>query len=211
MKPTGRYLRKNRIGTIVMPRMAIYASCLMLPVLFWLYHHGSQRTEMGLISNQRLPITHKIACKGPTEFAVISLNEQGQFAFSVLGVSPQVQAAAINAVAYQRGINLNLEQLKQLDSLPFLATDINELPRLLSLPYNRRSHLVELTRFKPISEDQLTACAVATRQFNRELYKRPITISLRIDTEAKSGKILYVISRLQSQGFERMSYQNQLY
>jgi hypothetical protein len=211
MKSTSRYLRETRISTIALPRMAKYASCLLLPVLFWLYHYGSQRTGMGIISSQKSPITHTIACKGPTDFAVISLNEQGQFAFSVLGVSPQIQAAVINAVAYQHGIILNTEQLIELESLPFLSVDINELPRLLSLPYNRRSHLVELARFKPVSEDQLVACAVTTRRFNRELYKRPITISLRIDTEANSGKVLRAIDRLQSQGFERMSYQNQFF
>ena len=183
----------------------------MLTVLFWLYKYGSQLTEMGIVPNQRLPITTTIACKGPTEFAVISLNEKGQFAFSVSEVSPKVQAAAIRTVAYQHGINLDAEQLTELESLPFLATDVNELPQLLSLPYNRRSQLMELAKFKPISEDQLVACAVAARQFNRELFKRPITISLRIDTEAKSGKVLQIIDKLQSQGFERMSYQNQFF
>ena len=187
-------LNGANIGTAGLPKMAVYASCLMLPVLFWLYHYGSQRTGMGIISNQNLPITHTIACKGPNEFAVISLNEQGQFAFSVLlGVAPKVQAAAIQAVAYQEGIRLSAQQLIELESLPFLATDVTELPQLLSLPYNRQTQLADLAGFKPISEDQLIACAVAAREFNKKLFKRPITISLRIETEAKSGKTLQVI------------------
>ena len=202
-------LNGANIGTAGLPKMAVYASCLMLPVLFWLYHYGSQQTRMGIISNQNLPITHTIACKGPNEFAVISLNEQGQFAFSVLGVAPKVQAAAIQAVAYQEGIRLSAQQLIELESLPFLATDVTELPQLLSLPYNRQTQLADLAGFKPISEDQLIACAVAAREFNKKLFKRPITISLRIETEAKSRKTLQVIDKLQSVGFERMSYQNQ--
>ena len=200
MKPTiiSRRLRKADISTSALPKMAIYAGCLMLTVLFWLCKYGSQLTEMGIIPNQRLPITNTVACKGPTEFAVISLNEKGQFAFSVSEVSPKVQTAAIRTVAYQHGINLDAEQLTELESLPFLATDVNELPQLLSLPYNCRSQLVELAKFRPISEDQLIACAVATLKFNRELFKRSITISLRIDTEARSGKVLQIINELQS-------------
>ena len=212
MKSTKARYRLNgaNVGTAGLPKMAVYANCLMLPVLFWLYHYGSQRTGIGIISNQNLPITHTIACKGPNEFAVISLNEQGQFAFSVLGVAPKVQAAAIQAVAYQEGIHLSAQQLIALESLPFLATDVTELPQLLSLPYNRRTQLVELAKFKPISEHQLIACAVAARKFNKKLFRRPITISLRIETDAKSGKALQLIDELQSAGFERVSYQNQL-
>ena len=213
MKPTriSGNLRKADIGTTALPRMAIYAGCSMLTVLFWAYKCGSQLTEMGIVPNQKLPITNTIACKGPTEFAVISLNKKGQFAFSMLEVSPKVKAAAIQAVAYQHGICSDAEQLTELESLPFLAIDINELPRLLSLPYNRRNQLVEFAKFKPVSEDQLIACAVATRQFNRELFKRPITISLRIDTEVKSGKVLQLIDKLQLQGFKQISYQNQIF
>jgi hypothetical protein len=139
------------------------------------------------------------------------LNEKGKLAFSLLEVSPKVQAAAIQSVAYKNGISLDAEQFIKLESLPFLAVDINELPRLLSLPYNRRSQLVELAKFKPISEDQIVACAVAARQFNRTLFQRPITISFRIDTEVKSSKFLRVIDKLQAEGFDRMSYQNQIF
>ena len=129
--------------------------------------------------------------------------------FRYVGIAPKVQAAAIQAVAYQEGIRLSAQQLIELESLPFLATDVTELPQLLSLPYNRQTQLADLAGFKPISEDQLIACAVAAREFNKKLFKRPITISLRIETEAKSGKTLQVIDKLQSVGFERMSYQNQ--
>ena len=211
MKPIGisHNVRRSNSGTVNLPIMAVYAGCLMLTVLFWLYKYGSQVTEMGIVPNRKLPITNTIACKGPTEFAVISLSEKGQLAFSVLEVSPKVQAAAIQAVAYQYGISLDAEQLTELESLPFLAVDVNELPRLLSLPYNRRIQLVELAKFKPLSKDQLIACAVAARRFNRELFLRPISISLRIDTEAKSGEVLQLIDELQSQGFKRMHYQNQ--
>ena len=206
---TSPHLREADTSSIALPRMALYASCLMLPILFFLYNYGSQRTEMGIISSQKLPVTHIIACKGPTEFAVISLNEQGQFAFSVSGVSPQVQTAAIQAVAHQRGISLSTEQLKQLESLPFLATDIDELPKLLSLPYHRRGYLVELARFKPISEVQVVACAVAARQFDKTLFHRPISISLRIETEANSGKVMRLVEQLQARGFTGIHYQNQ--
>ena len=166
---------------------------------------------MGIVHAQKLPVTNTIQCKGGNEFAVVSLDQQGKFAFSVSGVSPQVQAAAIQDVAYQRGISLDSKQRTELQSLPFLTSDIDELPRLLSLPYNRRGQLVELAKFKPLSEAQLIACVVAARQYNKSLFKRPIAISLRIDTEAKSSKVMLLLEKLQAHGFNRISYQNQIF
>lgn len=204
-------LRKRNSGNIALPRMAAFAGFLMLMVPFWLYHYGSQLTKMGIVHAQRLPTTNTIQCKGGDEFAVISITRQGQFAFSVSGVSPQVQAAAIQDVAYQRGVNLTSKQRTELQSLPFLTSDIDELPRLLSLPYNRRGQLVELAKFKPLSEEQLLACVVAARQYNKSLFTRPIAISLRIDDEATSSKVMLLIEKLQAQGFNRISYQNQIF
>ena len=135
-------LRNSNSGNVAMLRMAAYAGFLMLMVPFFLYHYGSQLTDMGIIHAQKLPITHTIACKGPNEFAVISLDQQGRFAFSVSGVSPQVQATAIQDVAYHRGISVDSKQHTELQSLPFLTSDIDELPRLLSLPSNRRGQSV---------------------------------------------------------------------
>ena len=204
-------LRNSNSGNVAMPRMAAYAGFLMLMVPFFLYRYGSQLTDMGIVHAQKLPITHTIACKGPNEFAVISLDQQGKFAFSVSGVSPQVQAAAIQDVAYQRGISLDSKQCTELQSLPFLTSDIDELPHLLSLPSNRRGQLVELAKFKPLSEAQLIACVVAARQYNKSRFKRPIAISLRIDTEAKSSKVMLLLEKLQAHGFNRISYQNQIF
>ena len=211
MKPTrtSRRLRKADIGASALPKMAMYAGCMMLMVLFWVYKYSSQLTEMGIVPSQKLPITNTIACKDSTEFAVISLNAKGQFAFSVSEVSPNIQAAAIQAVAYQRCISLDAKQLKQLESLPFLAIDINELPRLLALPCNRRSQLVDLAKFKSISEEQIIACVVATRHFSKTVFHRPITISLRIDTEANGTIVMRLIEQLQAQGFTGIQYQNQ--
>lgn len=202
-------MRSNNEGHVTIPRMAVYASCLLLALPFWLLHYGSQRTNMGIVLAHKLPITHTIACKGTNEFAVISLTQQGKFAFSVLGVSPLVQAAAIRDVASQRGINLDSKQFVELQSLPFLTTDVSEIPGLLSLTLNRRTQLVALAKFKPLNEAQLIACVLAARHYNKALFKRPIAVSLRIDTDAKSGKVMQLIDKLQAQGFEHINYQNQ--
>ena len=135
-------LRNNNSGNVTMPRMAAYAGFLMLMVPFFLYRYGSQLTDMVIVHAQKSSITHTIACKGPNEFAVIGLDQQGKFTFSVSGVSPQVQAAAIQDVAYHRGISVDSKQRTELQSLLFLTSDIDELPRLLSLPSNRRGQSV---------------------------------------------------------------------
>lgn len=181
----------------------------MLLVLFFLYRYSSQIAEMGLVPNNRLPITQVIECGPEPIYAVISMGQNDNLSFGL--PSNEIQAASIQNVAAQHSIHFSPSQLTELKSLPFLSTAIEQLPQLLSLPHNRRSQLIELAKFKPLSDTQLIDCIIASRDYAQCSYQKSIVISFRCDVEMKTGRMMRLIDELQANGFSRFEYQNQIW
>lgn len=199
--------RNNKSG-LSLPTMSIYASCLLLLALFFVYKYGSQVAEMGLVADANLPKTHTIECGPEVIYSVISIDRNDNLSFG-LGSQNEIQTAAIKNVAAHHGITFTPYQLAELKSLPFLAVDVKQLPQLLSLPYNRRIQASTFATFGRLTEGQLEECIIASRDVARRRFQRPIVISLRVDAEAKTGKMMRIIDALQSNHISRFEYQNQ--
>ncbi|GAB3572037.1 hypothetical protein [Hymenobacter daeguensis] len=202
-------LGKSRRSEISLPIMPAYAGCLLILVLFFLFRYGTQMTEMGLVPNSHLPITQTIQCGPEPIYAVISIDRNNNLSFEL--PSNEIQTAAIQNVVAKHGIAFRTSESTELKSLPFLAVAVEQLPQLLSLPYNRRNQLAELAKFKPLCDSQLIECILAARDYAQCAYQRSIVISFRCDTEMKTGRMMHLVDALQANGFSRFEYQNQIW
>jgi hypothetical protein len=194
---------------IALPTMHMYAGSLLLLVLFFLLRYSAQMINMGLVPDSHLPVTRVIQCGPEPIYAVISLDRNSNISFEL--PSNEIQTAAIKRVMAQHGITFDPPLLTQLEHLSFLSTAVEQLPQLLSLPYNRRIQLTELAKFKPLSNTQLIEFMIAARDYAQCTFQRSVVISFRCDIEMKTGRMMHLIDALQTNGFSRFEYQNQIW
>ena len=176
-------LGRSRKQVLSLPDMAPFASVVFLMVCFYMLTGHFKTPEEGIVSNEDLPLL-RIACwRTPVNSeAVICLNSKNQFSFSS---SPAIQTDAIQKVALQHGIQLTPPQLARLKALPFLATTVENLPELLSLQDYQYRRAMELSKRKPLSEQQLIECMIAAKASAKELTHKPIYTCLKIGSEVK--------------------------
>ncbi|MBF9223632.1 ExbD/TolR family protein [Hymenobacter ruricola] len=193
--------RKNH--GVSLPDMAPFAGLVFLLVGFYMLTGSFRQEAVGAVPIERVPHSDSYACLPDNLEASISLTAKNELSFGVQ--SRQVQAAAILAVASRHGISFTESQLTTLQKMPFLSTDVEHLPALLSLPAYQHKQAVEWQKMHPLSMQQLMECMMASEVAAQSMFHLPIYCRLILDSEAKMPHVELLIDRLQAQGINRFN------
>ena len=193
--------------------MAPFAGLIFLLVCFYMLTGRFKRTgdwtNTGIITLEQLP-AFPSSCyisldPNGAGGCVISLNTRNQFSFALPGVGQNFQAKIISHVASQHGIKFTNAQLIELQLLPFLACDVEQLPSLLAIPTWERQKLINRGAIGQLSKEQLIECIGATRTLASKLLKWPVFYYLKVHAEAKSTQFFSLTDILQGQGINRFN------
>ncbi|GAB3731461.1 hypothetical protein GCM10027594_13410 [Hymenobacter agri] len=197
----------NRQG-IVLPDMGIFAGLIYILLAIHLLTSKFHEKEVGIVRWEQVPYFSRVPGKyAENNETLICLSPNQHLSFSV--TSSAIQTAAIKRVAEQHGIQLTAEQLAMLETVPFLQTNVENLPHFLSLPVYQRSKSVELEKLTPLNENQLLECIIAAKASAQALTHYPIYTSLRIDSEVRMSHVQCLFDLLQTQGINRVNLQTQ--
>ncbi|MEL5994227.1 biopolymer transporter ExbD [Hymenobacter segetis] len=197
--------RKHR--GILLPEMAPFAGLIFLLVCFYLLTNQFRQHVASNVRIESLPFSTTRACFPENNEAIVSLTRENQLAFAV--DSREAQTLAIQKVAQQHKISFTVNQLNRLADLPYLATNIENLPRLLSLASDPNHFSHQSQAFPPLSEQQLVECVSSAKSAVQTLYHKPIYLSLRIDAEVTTGHVSRLLERLETSGFHHLRLHTQ--
>ncbi|MBF9140696.1 biopolymer transporter ExbD [Hymenobacter properus] len=183
--------------------MASFAGLVFLLVCFCMLAGRFRKEAVGTVPVERVPRSISYSCIPENPEAVLSLTSKNELSFGTQ--SRSVQVASILKVASQHGVSFSEAQLMELKNLPFLSTDVEYLPKLLSLPDYRRNEANELQKLHPLSMQQLIECTMASKAAAQSMFHTPVYCCLMIDSEAKMSHVGLLIDRLQAQGINRFN------
>lgn len=197
--------RKRR--GISLPGMAPFAGLIFLLVCFYLLTTQFRQPVASNVRIESLPFSGTHACLPDNNEAIVSLTRENQLAFAV--DSREAQTLAIQKVAQRHKISFTVNQLNRLADLSYLVTDVESLPRLLSLASdpNHLSH--QKKDFPPLSEQQLVECIASANSAVQILYHKPMYVSLRIEAEVKAENVNHLLEVLGTNGYNRFNLQTQ--
>lgn len=202
------------------PDMAPFVCVLLLLVGFSTIITRFRGQETGVVTDAQLPFSSAICWPPDAYESIISLNSSGQLSFAVpdfeknLYAAPSGiwsgQATIIQRVALRHGIVFTPAQTVQLQTMPFLATDVEQLPWLLSLSCSQRNEFISLGKIKPLSKKQLSECVTACKNFAANTLLRQVYFSLRIDSKTRTSQVMSLIDLLQTDGINRFNLKGQI-
>jgi hypothetical protein len=196
---------------IALPDMAPFAGLIFLLVCFYLLAGQFKQTgdgaDTGIVALEQLPAT-PFSCYKPLDpngfgGCVISLNAANHFSFALPGTGQSFQAKVIEQVAIQHGIRFTPPQLAQIQSLPFLACDVEQLPILLTIPAREGQKLIEEGVLGHLSKKELGECIAATRKLAPKLMRWQVYFYLKVHADAKTPHFYDLTDLLQAQGINR--------
>ena len=136
--------RKSRIGSeprqgFSLPDMAPFAGLFFLLVYFYMLTSHAKGPVMGIVADSELPKNKGNTCTkgiwpGEHNGFVISLDKAGHFSVAILGHDALTQYAILKHFAFRRGITFTVAEEGALKTLPYLATSVQSLPKLLRIP-----------------------------------------------------------------------------
>ncbi|GAB2776963.1 biopolymer transport protein ExbD [Hymenobacter luteus] len=110
----------------------------------------------------------------------------------------ELQTKAIELLAQQYGLQLSGRQLQQLQQLPYLSSDVRQLPGWLIAPGWKRKKLPDGIPYSA-PNDQFTAMLrVANRAALDIHYRRPV-ICLRLDQRLPASVVMPFLQQIQAQ------------
>ena len=198
---------RNRNCGISLPDMAPFAGVVFLVVCFYMVAGRFKVADEGLVNLEQLPASQISACLHDNTNTIISLTADKKLSFSV--TSRTIQLAAIQQVAAKHGISFTDAQVVALKTIPFLATDVENLPVFLSLPDDKRTTTIESRKLGPLSWQQLAECIVAAKASAKEEH-HSIYSSLNVHSEASMASVEQLTDLLQAIGINRFSLLTQM-
>lgn len=203
---------RNRQQGLLMPDMAPFASLIFLAVCFYPLTGSLRGSESGLVAVDRLPGNSAVCWRMPESCcAVIGLNQANQLSFSVPYNYPtkSIQTAAIRQIALQHKIVFTASQMAKLQTLPFLATTVQQLPQFLDLTAIQRHESLRLGTIGPLNEAQLAECLTAAKKLSMTLERRNLQFTLNIDVDTEASKVMHLVDLLQTTGINRFNLATQ--
>ena len=201
-----RAFKRSRSSPL--PDMAPFAGVSIALICIFLLTSRAKEFDTGLVSNAHLPYSVTHACLHENMAIVVSINAENRLSFAV--THPEIQWASIKQVALSRGIAFTSTQLIALKTTDFLQTDVENLPRFLSLPMHQRTRVTQSMNLGALSEQQLAECIEAAKAYASTIIgNKTIYLSLKIDAEVKALQVERLIDLLQSQGINCFTLETQ--
>jgi hypothetical protein len=192
------------------PDVAPFAGFILLLIFPFMLLGKMKQPATGVVTDEQLPFAHQEGmCSARGAFgAVIGLNKDGRLSFAMPELPQAWQATVITRVAAHHGIKLNTLQLVALHELPYLATDIRELPQVLALPASQHGDLLQSGSYSALTASQFLDCLTEMHDLltakNQHCY-----IGVKTDATASVPQVFALIGLLQSQGINRFSLMTQ--
>lgn len=195
---------RNHNRSFPLPDMGPFAGLLFLLICPIMLSGEMRMPAVATVADEQLPLSHPQSVCGMREpfGSVIGLDSNNRLSFAMPETSKEFQVVVLNKVAGSHGMQLTASQLTTLKNLPFLATDIQQLPQTLALPSLQRDRLLQSGKFGSLSQAQLAECITAARTLlkqNNKFYY----IGIKIDAEAKMSHVISLTDLLERQGINR--------
>ena len=181
--------------------MAPFAGFIFLIVCFYAITTRFKAPLIGNVALEELPYCSGSGCMPDNTEAVIGLDTNGHYSFSVSG--PLFQTTTIQEVAAAQGIAFPVLQLSKLNQIEYLDTDVRVLPAILERQSNNQSSLIR--KHHPLGEKQLLACLITSKKVIQAMVHKPSYVALLINSETSASKVMHLIDLLQTQGINRFN------
>lgn len=200
-------IRSKSTRGIALPDIAPLAGVLLLVVSYFLLGRFQNPTNEA-VATEQLPATTTWHCKfSDNDRVIISLDAKNRLTFSV--TSRTIQTAALKAIALHHCIRLTATQATELARIPFLSTDVENLPAYLALPIGERNNANQQHLLGFLSEKELIECLIAAKTSAQTLEHRLIYFTLRIESDVEMINVNHLTDLLQAQGIHRFDLATQ--
>jgi len=132
----------------------------------------------------------------PTQF-IFSLDAQKRLYMHAS--TTKLQTKAIELLSQQYGLQLSAEQLQQVPLLPYLGSDVRQLPDWLATPSWERKNPTEGIPYSA-PNDQLTALLQIANQAAYAIHGHRAIVCLRLDERLPASVIMPFLHQFQRQG-----------
>ena len=169
--------------------MTPFAGVIFLMVCFYAITTQFKTPQLGNVALEELPSCSNSACMPENAEAVIGLDTDGHYSFSVSG--PLFQTTTIENVAANQGIIFSALQRSKLNKIDYLDVDIRVLPAILDEQSNTQfSHFSR--KIHPLGEKQLLACLITSKKVIQTLVHKPSYVALLINAETSASKVMHL-------------------
>ncbi|MBO2008900.1 biopolymer transporter ExbD [Hymenobacter negativus] len=193
-------LRRSRGASS--PDMTPFAGVVFLIVCFYAITTQFKGPRIGNAALEELPYHSGSGCLPENNEAVIGLDTDGHYSFSVSG--PLFQSITIQKVAAKQSVIFSASQRSKLNQIEYIDVDIRALPAILEEQSN--NHLALLIKeHYPLGEEQLLACSMTSKKVIQTLVHKPSYVALLINAETSASKVMHLIELLQNQGINRFN------
>lgn len=135
----------------------------------------------------------------PTQF-IFSLDAQKRLYMHAS--TAELQTKAIELLGQQYGLQLSSGQLQQLQQLPYLGSDVRQLPVWLATPsWERKKPTEGIPYFAP--NDQLTALLRVANRAAHTTHGHRAIVCLRLDERLPASVVMPFLHQIQQQGVNR--------
>lgn len=110
----------------------------------------------------------------------------------------ELQTKTIELLAQQYGLQLSGRQLQQLQQLPYLSSDVRQLPNWLTTPSWKRKKLADGIPYSA-PNDQLTALLRVADRAAFAIHGRRAIMCLRLDGRLTATVVMSLLHQIQSQ------------
>ncbi|MBF9237798.1 hypothetical protein I2I05_10365 [Hymenobacter sp. BT683] len=208
MNSTRQRLASGRNGKrgISLPDMAPFAFVVLLVAFFYMSSSRFRQKEIGIVTLEQLVAHTPITCtKGldSDNVAIISLNTKKQYSFAAPAFDNKIQAEIFRRVASLHQVDFTKSQIGVLETLPFLAVDVKELPAFLNLSLFKRQELLRNGIYQSLDSLQLSECIRTSREVARENHRNGPYVNLMIESAVKMPYVDQLIALVNAQGTNR--------
>ena len=193
-------MRNHPTKGLSLPDMTPFASVLFLMVCFYAITTQFKAPRIGNVALEELPYRSGSSCLPENAEAIIGLNTNGRYSFSLSG--PMFQSITIQKVAATQGITFSTLQRSKLSQIDYLDVDIRVLPAVLDRQSDKQFSLLS-RKLHPLGEKQLVACLMTSKKVIQTLVHKTSYVSLLIHAETSASKVMHLIGLLQKQGINR--------
>ena len=132
----------------------------------------------------------------PTQF-IFSLDVQKRLYMHAS--TPELQTKAVELLTQQYGLQLSTEQLQQLQQLPYLGSDVRQLPDWLATPSWERKKPTQGIPYST-ANDQLTALLRVANRAAYAIHGHRTIVCLRLDERLPASVVMPFLHQFQRQG-----------
>lgn len=143
-----------------MPDMAPFAGLFFMLVYFYMLASHAKGPAMGIVTDSELPKRRVDICTkglwpGENNGFVISLHRTGLFSVAILGHGPLTQYEILKRFAFRQGVTFTASEEESLKTLPYLATPVQSLPKLMKTPGYQLNNFTQSGSYDGLNAHQM--------------------------------------------------------